>query len=256
MRLRQFVFVAEKLEPAVEEISAVLGLEVCYQDPGVGAFGLENALLPIGGNFLEVVAPTEDGTSAGRYLQRRGGNGGYMVIVHCDDALAERTRITGHGIRDVWRHDGPEAFATHFHPADVGGTIISIDSMDNSTSGLDYHNEMADWTWAGPEWAAHIKTDVTRALVCLDMQSADPDGMAAVWSMVFDRPVTGGHSPRITLDNAMLRFVEDKDGRGPGVGGMTLAPQNRPAIMAEAERRGLATGDNTFMLCGMRVRLI
>ena len=253
MRLRQFVFVAEKLDPAVEEIAAVLGLEVCYQDPGVAEFGLENALLPIGGNFLEVVAPTRDGTSAGRYLARRGGNGGYMVIAQCDDAVAQRTRITKLGIRDVWRHDGPDAFATHFHPADVGGTIISIDQMAASQN---LHDEMTAWVWAGPSWSDHVRTDVTSALVGLDIQSDDSAGQAAVWANVFDRPVIDGHGPRLNLDNATLRFVTDKDGRGPGVGGLTLVPQNRPAIMAEAERRGLATGQNSFTICGVRVRLV
>ena len=253
MRLRQFVFVASELDPAVAEIAAVLGLEVCYSDPGVGEFGLENALLAVGGNFLEVVAPTRGGTAAGRYLERRGGDGGYMVIVQCEDALAERARINGLGIRDVWRHDGPTAYATHFHPADIGGAILSIDSM---ASGPEYHTELAAWEWAGPAWSDHLKTDVISALVGLEIQSDDPDGMAEIWAKVLDRPLLRSHGPRLALDNATLRFVKAEDGRGPGVGGLTLQPQNRPAIMAEAERRGLKTGDNRFMLCGMRVRLV
>ena len=253
MRLRQFVFVAEKLGPAVEEISAVLGLDVCYKDPGVAEFGLENALLAIGGNFLEVVAPTKDGTAAGRHLARRGGNGGYMVMVHCDDGLAQRTRISALGIRDVWRHDGPVAYATHFHPADVGGAILSVDSM----AGTVVHDETANWEWAGTDWREHINTNVTSALVGLEFQSDDPAGMAEIWRKVLDRPVQEqGHAPRLTLDNASLKFVKDRDGRGPGVGGLVLRPQNRPAILAEAERRRLVTGDNQFTLCGVRVSLI
>jgi hypothetical protein len=52
MRLRQFVFVAEDLQSAVVHIGATLGLPVCYKDPGVGKFGLHNALLPIGGDLI------------------------------------------------------------------------------------------------------------------------------------------------------------------------------------------------------------
>ena len=44
---------------------------------GSAEFGLENTLMPVGRNFLEVVAPIQEGTAAGRYLDRRGGNGGY-----------------------------------------------------------------------------------------------------------------------------------------------------------------------------------
>jgi hypothetical protein len=61
MRLRQFVFVAEDLKAAVVDIGATLGLPVCFNDPGVGRFGLHNALLPIGGDLIEVVAPIREG---------------------------------------------------------------------------------------------------------------------------------------------------------------------------------------------------
>lgn len=105
MRLRQFVFVAEDLKAAVVDIGATLGLPVCFNDPNVGRFGLQNALLPIGGD------------------------GGYMIILQCDDAVAQRERIAELEVRDIWRHDGDDCHATHFHPADVPGAILSIDDM-------------------------------------------------------------------------------------------------------------------------------
>ncbi|HEY4668483.1 MAG TPA: hypothetical protein VIH05_01760, partial [Tepidiformaceae bacterium] len=80
LRLRQIALVARELEPVVNDFRNVLGIEVGYRDPGVGRFGLENALMPIGNQLLEVVAPIEEGTAGGRYLERRGGDGGYMVI--------------------------------------------------------------------------------------------------------------------------------------------------------------------------------
>ena len=64
IRLRQIALVANKLAPVIDDLKAVFGLEVCYIDPGVGAFGLENSLLPVGNNFIEVVAPIKDGTAA------------------------------------------------------------------------------------------------------------------------------------------------------------------------------------------------
>ena len=72
LRLRQIALVAEKLAPVEEALVDVLGIEVCYRDPGVGHFGLENALLPIGNQLLEVVAPIREDTAGGRYLARRG----------------------------------------------------------------------------------------------------------------------------------------------------------------------------------------
>ena len=82
--IRQIAFVARDLEPVEAHLTAVLGVDVCFRDPGVGEFGLHNALWPIGHRFLEVVSPTQAGTSAGRFLDRRGGDGGYMVITQAD----------------------------------------------------------------------------------------------------------------------------------------------------------------------------
>ena len=93
LRLRQIALVANKLEPTLDDLREVLGIEVCYRDPGVGRYGLENALLPIGNTMLEVVAPTREDTAGGRYLERRGGDGGYMVITQCDDHAPRRKRV-------------------------------------------------------------------------------------------------------------------------------------------------------------------
>ena len=96
IRMRQICLVARSLAPVVDELRAGLGLEVCHRDPGVGKYGLENALFPVGDGFLEVVAPVREGTTAGRYLERRGGDGGYMVILQCDDhPLCMRRRASG-----------------------------------------------------------------------------------------------------------------------------------------------------------------
>ena len=76
LQLRQICLVAERLAPVVSDLTEIFGIKPCYVDPGVGVFGLENTLMPIGRNFLEVVAPIQEGTAAGRYLDRRNGDGG------------------------------------------------------------------------------------------------------------------------------------------------------------------------------------
>jgi hypothetical protein len=99
LRLRQICLAARELEPRVAELSDIFGLAVCHRDGNVGKYGLANALLPIGASFLEVVAPTRDGTAAGRYLERRDGDGGYMVILDCDDIERRRRRMETVGVR-------------------------------------------------------------------------------------------------------------------------------------------------------------
>ncbi len=65
LRLRQICLATRELEPVVDDIRAILGVEICYRDSGVAKYGLVNALLPIGTSFLEVVAPIEPNTAAG-----------------------------------------------------------------------------------------------------------------------------------------------------------------------------------------------
>ena len=91
LRLRQIALVAERLAPVEAELIDVLGIEVCFRDPGVGHFGLENALFPIGNQLLEGVAPTQEQTAGGRYLERRGG----------DSALFEHLLDANHGRRSA-----------------------------------------------------------------------------------------------------------------------------------------------------------
>jgi hypothetical protein len=80
MRLRQVALAVRALEPAVRDLRRVLALGEPFRDPGVGVFGLENAVLPLGDAFLEVLSPVKPDTTAGRWLDRRGGDAGYMAI--------------------------------------------------------------------------------------------------------------------------------------------------------------------------------
>ena len=89
-RLRQVALVAHDLDAVVAELHEAFGLEVAFSDPAVATFGLRNAVIPIGTQFIEVVSPTRDGTAGGRQLQRLGGDGGYMVICHTDDHQRRR----------------------------------------------------------------------------------------------------------------------------------------------------------------------
>ena len=92
LRLRQICLVTNNLEAVVASLESIFGLEVCYIDEAVGKYGLVNRLFPIGSQFLELVAPVEENTAAGRFIERRKGDGGYMVITQCDDLAPRRKR--------------------------------------------------------------------------------------------------------------------------------------------------------------------
>src|SRR5580658_2783672 len=125
MRLRQIALVAHDLAAARADITAFLGLDYAYDDPGVGKYGLRNAVFPVGTTFLEVVSPQTPETTAERLLKKRGGDGGYMVILQVDDLAEARARVGAAGARVVDQINKDGAAFTHIHPKDVGGAILS-----------------------------------------------------------------------------------------------------------------------------------
>jgi hypothetical protein len=222
----------------------------------VAQFGLANIVAPVGGEFLEIVSPLEADTAGGRYLARRGGDSGYMVILHGTDAGAARTHATALGLRAVWTHDDAGYVATHFHPRDTGGILLSLDSVPGVK---DYKEHLCDWPPAGPDdWRAMVRDERVTGLVGVEMAVDAPEDTAALWGRLLARPVTAaaGGCRAIALDGAFLRFAPVGDERGPGVQAVDLAVADAPAILAEARARGLAHGLASVTLCGTVFNLL
>jgi hypothetical protein len=205
LRLRQVALVAHDLDAVVGDLCTTLGLEVCFRDPGVGFFGLRNALMPVGDTLLEVVSPLREGTAAGRYLERRRGDGGYMAMFQVDDLAAERARLDRLGVRIVWQGEGDGISGMHLHPADVGGAIVSFDVATPPDS----------WGWAGPTWREHVRTGVVQRIAAVELQSDDPSRLARRWAEVLGGP------------SDFVRCTTASDGRGEGIGGLDLVATDR-----------------------------
>lgn len=219
IRLRQVALVAHDLDAVVEDLCERLGLTVCFTDPGVGAFGLRNALMLVGDQFLEVVSPTQEGTTAGRLLHKRGGDGGYMAIYEVDDLDERERRLSDLGVRIVWHGDFPAIRGRHLHPADVGGAIVSLDQP----------NPNGAWLWGGPNWVAHQETSVVTAIAGVTIGAADPAAMRARWA-------------QLGLAHA-VDFVPAGP-RGDGIDALDLVATDR------------ARSGESFNLAGVTIRLI
>jgi hypothetical protein len=171
------VLVAAEREAVVARLREALGLGEPFDDPGVGLFGLHNAVMALGSDFLEVVAPIQPDSAAGRHLDRRG-EGGYMLIVQVDDIPAARARAKDLGIRTAWEIDLDDISATHLHPADIGGTILSIDQPLPPES----------WRWGGPDWIGQAGLGAPGRLRGAILQVPDPEATAARWAQVLGVP--------------------------------------------------------------------
>jgi hypothetical protein len=252
LRLRQVALVARSLEAVERQLTSVLATDVCFRDPGVGHYGLHNALWALGGTFLEVVAPIRDSTAAGRYLDRRGGDGGYMCIVDCDDLDARRTQLGALGIRIVEDVRAGDAAlwseAIHLHPKDTGGCLLSIDRHSGGT------DTMGGYRWAGADWQSKARCDavITGAV----MQCNDPAATAERWAHLLRRPAVsadGGHE--LGLDNAVIRFVPLADERGEGISRVLLSCAEPASMLAAARAVGASVGPGWLDVGGVRFEL-
>ena len=246
LRLRQIAVAVEDLAAARAEVAAIFGLERSHCDPGVARYGLENAVYAFGNTFLELLTPVAEGTTVGRLLAKRGGDGGYMVILQTDAIAQARARIDAAGVRVVDRLDRERAGFTHLHPRDVGGTLLSIDYMD--------HWER--WEWAGPEWERRAARANDLAIVAAEMQGDDPEGMAARWSNLLDRRAAqAGDGWKITLDEGELRFVPLRDERGEGLRAVDVRAAGAAEINALAAERAQIAPDGSLRLWGISIRV-
>ena len=247
MRLRQIALVARDLAAARADISAVLGVDYAFDDPGLAKYGLRNAVFPIGDTFLEVVSPKQSDTTAGRLLEKRGGDGGYMVIVQVDDLAQALAKVKNASVRIVDQMDKDGAAFTHLHPKDIGGAILSLDRMVPK----------ARWEWGGPHWQSHVCTDTSVRVAGAELQSKDPAQMAARWAQVLGSAAAEDAGVwRIRLDEGEIRFTVDRDGRGEGLSAFDLVVRDIDAVHAKAAARGLIDANGTMVLAGTRVRLI
>lgn len=254
MRLRQICLVAPDLQPAVSELQQVLGLDGGYKDDGVATWGLENLVMPLGYNFLEVVAPIRPGTSAGRYLDKRGA-GGYMVILQAEEGLVHRKRLTERGIRTVFTADREtDIWITQYHPADCGGVMLEIDSVDPR---YDHLTPDCPWPPAGNHWREAVQTDVADHFLGVNLQSERAGEMASLWSDLLDLPVFNHESYwEIKLQNAVIRFTGLTDGRGPGIESVDVSMNDQGRALKTADQLGLLTGESQVTISGMKINLI
>jgi Glyoxalase-like domain len=176
-RLRQAVIAVADLDRSVDVLRSMLSLQEPFADPAIAHFGLRNAVFAIGDTFLELVSPTEEGTAAGRQLERRGGDCGYMAMLQVEDVAAARERARLLGVSEVLELKLDDIAEVHLHPAEIGGAIVSLSEP----------RPPASWRWGGPGWKQRSASGGLRGLT---VAVADPAAVGSRW-----RDVAGGPIP-------------------------------------------------------------
>jgi len=249
MRLRQICLVAPQLEPAISDIAGIMGLSVCYRDGNVAKYGLENALLPVDTILLEVVAPFREGTAAGRFIERTRGRGGYMAIFCCDDPDARAAHANAIGVRTANVIMHAPYRGVQLHPRDCRAAFIEFNHTDGSDDVL------GPYPPAGPDWQNFIRKDVTKALIGVEMQSPEPQDLAAHWGKIIGVAAGKGDNGKaeLKLPNCSFTFV-----KGPSeiMSALTFRVADAAKVRDAARAKGYAVSGNEFLLGGVNFRLV
>src|SRR6266481_3040482 len=249
MRLRQICLVAPDLKPVISDIAAIMGLKECYRDGNVAKYGLENALLPVDTILLEVVAPFQPGTAAGRFIDKNGGRGGYMAIFCCEDPDARGAQANELGVRTANVITHAPYHGVQLHPRDCRAAFIEFNHTDGSDDVFGLYPP------AGPDWQRSIRKDVTQALTGVEMQSPDPQGLAEHWGKIIGVAASKNArgEPELNLPNCGFRFVK---GASDLMSGLTFKVADIAKVRDAAKAKGCRVSADGFELCGVTFSLV
>ena len=241
MRIRQVALVASDLAKTDTTLRHLLGCDESYADPEIIYFGLDNRLYTVGDCFLEVVSPVQPNTAAGRFLERRGGDGGYMVIVQVENLAEEQVRLADTSIRTVFADDRGNAKAVHLHPKDVPGAIPSLDEMSPPES----------WLWAGDEWEQRAGRYV-RGILAVEIRSPVPKATGQCWAEAYGiELMPAGEGWRLEMDGTEIRFAYDAAALEPALMAIDVDAVDLAAICAAADGLGLERDGHVVTVCGV-----
>lgn len=245
LRLRQVALITADLDKSLSEFCAVFGITEAYEDPAVQEFGLRNAILTLGDTYVELLCPLEASVPAARFLERNGGDGGYMLIFQTDDFAGASCRVEKLGIRKTWETNRPNARAFHMHPKDTGGPILSFDEMI----------PMESWAWAGPDWRRRAARFVG-PLRGVEVRSTRQDGLAQRWESLFERVAAKEDGEwAFSFDQGQVRIsAADKPGHDV-ISAVEVETYDPLSVMRAAREVGLELRGEEITLCGTSFRL-
>ncbi len=115
------------LEAALDGYQARYGVGPLYREV-VAAQGVEEAMIPVGGSFVQLLQPLAADTPVGRFLEKRGEGLHHVafMVASIEIALEHLHQQGARLIDESPRPGGRGARIAFVHPADLGGTLIEL----------------------------------------------------------------------------------------------------------------------------------
>lgn len=127
LNLDHVAIAVRDLDAAIDGYADRYGVTPLYREV-VESQGVEEAMIPIGGSFVQLLMPLSDETPVGRFLSKNGEGMHHMAfaVTSIGAALEHLKRQGARLVDEAPRVGGRGARIAFVHPADLGGTLIEL----------------------------------------------------------------------------------------------------------------------------------
>jgi len=126
-KIQHVALAVSDMDAALAFYRDVWGLEVRHRER-VESDGIEEAMLPLGDSFLQLIAPTSDESTVARFIERRG-EGLHHIAYEVDDVAACLDRLKAAGatlIDERPRRGGGGHMVAFVHPTGNRGVLVEL----------------------------------------------------------------------------------------------------------------------------------
>lgn len=126
-KIEHIALAVEDLDAAVAHYRDVWGLHVSHRER-VEDQGVEEAMLPIGESFLQLLGPTGPDTTVGKFIERRG-EGLHHIAYEVPDLEGTLAELKERGvplIDEVPRRGGRGHMVAFVHPKGNHGLLVEL----------------------------------------------------------------------------------------------------------------------------------
>ncbi|MGD2100921.1 MAG: methylmalonyl-CoA epimerase [Acidimicrobiia bacterium] len=127
LNLDHVAIAVHDLDASLEGYRERYRVEALYREV-VESQGVEEAMIPVGGSFIQLLQPLDDETPVGRFLSKRGEGLHHIAyaVLSIESAL-EHLAAQGARLIDTEPRVGGRGTRIAFvHPGDLGGTLIEL----------------------------------------------------------------------------------------------------------------------------------
>jgi methylmalonyl-CoA/ethylmalonyl-CoA epimerase len=126
-KIQHVALAVADMDEAINFYRGVWGLELTYREH-VETDHVEEAMLPLGDSYLQLIAPTSDESTVARFLDRRG-EGLHHIAYEVDDIQMSLDRLKSAGatlIDERPRRGGGGHIVAFVHPKGNHGVLVEL----------------------------------------------------------------------------------------------------------------------------------